>query len=108
MEMDSDLDRITLTPGEIGRLVWERHSFWCNSQHHQSAACLDNMARGVDAKGIAREQAVIEEIVRERIADTLEAVAISPEFRLSGHSGVSVTRLRKAAMLLRSSSGEAS
>lgn len=91
-----------LTPGELGRLAHARHQFWCRaSSHHQSPNCIDQMMRGVDAQGIAREQAVIENIVRLRIADELDSVATSKEYRLSGHSGVSVTRLRDRAEELR-------
>lgn len=93
-----------LASGELGRLVTARHGFWCNSRHHQTAACIDSMARGVDMQGILRESPIIEDIIRRRVADELDHVADSPEFRNVGHSGVSVKRLRERATALRSAS----
>ena len=90
-----------LTPGELGRLAYARHEFWCISRHHQSPFCIEAMSRGVDAQGISREQDVIEEIVRGRVADVLDRVADDPAYRLRGHSGVSVNRLRQRASALR-------
>jgi len=45
-----------------------------------------------------------EDAIRLRIADEIDQIADSAAFRLSGHSGVSVKRLRNRAAELRASS----
>lgn len=87
----------TLTPGELARLAHARHQFWCQSTHHQTAFCLDSMRTGADAQGIDRERAVIEEILSERVSRALKDAADDPALRLSGHSGISISRLRQRA-----------
>lgn len=38
--------------------------------------------------------AVLEPVINERVAEELERIAADPAYRLSGHSGISVSRVR--------------
>jgi hypothetical protein len=51
---------------------------------------------GPDANHYALVEAV-EQIVGERVAQALHDAAADPDLRLSGHSGISITRLRRRA-----------
>ena len=83
-----------LRSDDLYDLAWNLHRQWCNSSHHNTSRCKADVAKGGLDWRKARDLAPT---VGGLIAAALLDAANDPSLRLSGHSGVSITRLRERA-----------